>query len=104
MGFSPTPARARHRSGEHVGPSGGDVHAVAEAFTALLVRGGLTFGDGPDDAPASARMLCWMVERSFYQASRISEPELEHEAAGPSADAPSHGTACRESNTSPPPC
>lgn len=53
-------------------------HALAEAVTVLLVRCGLTNGDGPDDAPAVARVLCWMVERSFYQASRISEQELEH--------------------------
>ncbi|GFG53530.1 TetR family transcriptional regulator [Mycolicibacterium agri] len=52
-------------------------HAIAEAVAELLVRGGLPSGDGPDEASAVARMLCWMVERGFYQASRISEQELE---------------------------
>ena len=52
-------------------------HAISEAVTALLARGGVPVGDGPDDAPALARALCWMVERSFYQASRISAAELD---------------------------
>jgi AcrR family transcriptional regulator len=49
---------------------------IAEAIGALLVRSGVPPGDGPDDAPALARALCWMVERSCYQASRISVEEL----------------------------
>ncbi|SEH53749.1 DNA-binding transcriptional regulator, AcrR family [Mycolicibacterium rutilum] len=52
-------------------------HAIADAVAALLVRGGLSPGDAPDQAGAVARMLCWMVERSFYQASRISVEELD---------------------------
>ncbi|MCV7285174.1 TetR/AcrR family transcriptional regulator [Mycolicibacterium wolinskyi] len=52
-------------------------YAISEAVTALLVRGGVPLGDGPDDARALARVLCWMVERSFYQASRISAHELD---------------------------
>ncbi|WP_099024724.1 TetR/AcrR family transcriptional regulator [Mycolicibacterium palauense] len=52
-------------------------YAIAEAVTALLVRGGVPSGDGPDDAPALARALCWMVERSFYQASKFSTHDLE---------------------------
>jgi TetR/AcrR family transcriptional regulator, ethionamide resistance regulator len=43
--------------------------AIADAIAALLVRSGTTAGDGPGDAPALARALCWMVERSFYQSA-----------------------------------
>ena len=52
-------------------------HAIAEAVTVLLARGGVPLGIGPDEAPALARVLCWMLERSFYQASRISVEDLD---------------------------
>lgn len=55
--------------------------AIAEAIGGLLVRGGVAPGDGPGDAPALARAVCWMVERSFYQASRVSVEELDRTAA-----------------------
>jgi len=55
----------------------GTAHAFAEAVTALMGRAGVPLGDGPDDAAALARVWCWMVERSFYQASRISSAEID---------------------------
>lgn len=55
--------------------------AIAEAIAALLERGGAPSGDGPDDAPALGRALCWMVERSFYRASRSSADELDRTRA-----------------------
>jgi TetR/AcrR family transcriptional regulator, ethionamide resistance regulator len=51
--------------------------AFIESIANLLVRNGIPRGDGPDTAEATARALCWMVERSFYQASRVSADELE---------------------------
>lgn len=51
--------------------------AIASAIGALLIRGGVPPGDGPGDAAAVAQTLCWMVERSFYQASRISVEEID---------------------------
>lgn len=51
--------------------------AIAEAIAALLTRAGVPAGDGPGDAPALSRTLCWMVERSFYQASRVSVEEVD---------------------------
>lgn len=48
-----------------------------EAITEVLLRGGVPPGDGPGDAPALGRALCWMVERSFYQASKISLDDLD---------------------------
>jgi len=55
----------------------GTAQAIAEAIGELLVRAGTSAGDGPDDAPALSRALCWMVERSFYQASRVSAEEVD---------------------------
>lgn len=49
----------------------------AEAISAVLVRGGVPPGAGTDDAPALGRTLCWMIERSFYQASKVSDDGLE---------------------------
>lgn len=51
--------------------------SLADAITTFLIRSGVPDGDRPDDAPAMARVLCWMVERSFYQASRVSAEELD---------------------------
>jgi hypothetical protein len=48
-----------------------------EAIAEVLSRGGVSAGDGPGDAPALARALCWMIERSFYQASKISTEVLD---------------------------
>ncbi|MDT8910154.1 TetR/AcrR family transcriptional regulator [Amycolatopsis sp. PS_44_ISF1] len=50
------------------------------AITAILVRAGAPAEPGPSGAEALARVLCWMVERSFYHASAAS-PEALREAA-----------------------
>ena len=55
----------------------GTADIFIEAITAVLRRGGLPAGDGPDDAPALGRALCWMIERSFYQASKNSVGDLD---------------------------
>lgn len=47
----------------------GTVDRYAEAMTGVLERAGLPTGDGPADAAALARALCWMTERAFYHAS-----------------------------------
>ncbi|UGU32557.1 TetR/AcrR family transcriptional regulator [Mycolicibacterium smegmatis] len=43
-----------------------------DAIADVLRRGGVPTGTAPGDAPAVARALCWMIERTFYQASKIS--------------------------------
>jgi AcrR family transcriptional regulator len=55
----------------------GTADVFAEAITAVLVRGGVPLGDGPGGAPALGRALCWMIERCFYQASKISVDDLD---------------------------
>lgn len=50
----------------------GAAEVSIDAITAVLRRAGVPAGDGPADAPALARSLCWMIERSFYQASKVS--------------------------------
>jgi len=55
-----------------------DTAAVfVEAITDVLRRGGVPTGDGPGDAPALGSALCWMIERSFYQASKVSMTDLD---------------------------
>ncbi|KWX61944.1 TetR/AcrR family transcriptional regulator [Mycobacterium sp. NAZ190054] len=54
----------------------GTADVFAEAITAILSRAGVPSGDGPAAAPALGRALCWMIERSFYQASKISGDRL----------------------------
>ncbi|MDQ0381983.1 TetR/AcrR family transcriptional regulator [Amycolatopsis thermophila] len=51
-----------------------------EAITAILVRAGVASHDGPDGAPALARAVCWMIERTFYHASAISPEALDQAA------------------------
>lgn len=51
--------------------------ASIEAIGDVLCRGGVPSGDGPGEAPALARALCWMIERSFYQASKLSTAALD---------------------------
>lgn len=58
----------------------GTADVFAEAITAVLARGGVLVGDGPGDAPALGRALCWMIERSFYQASTTSFDDLDDAA------------------------
>lgn len=51
------------------------------AITTVLQRAGVPAGDAPTDAPAVARALCWMIERSFYHASQGSAGSLQDTAA-----------------------
>ncbi|MCF3960660.1 TetR/AcrR family transcriptional regulator [Streptomyces fuscigenes] len=44
------------------------VEVFAAAMRQVLVRAGLPDGDGPADAAAVARALCWMTERCYYLA------------------------------------
>lgn len=59
----------------------GTADVFAAAITAVLVRGGVSPGDGPGDASALGRALCWMIERSFYQATRKSVDDLDDAAS-----------------------
>lgn len=47
------------------------------AITAVLERAGLQPGPEPEQAPAMARALCWMIERTFYHASQESRANLQ---------------------------
>ncbi|MQY10035.1 HTH-type transcriptional regulator EthR [Streptomyces sp. RB5] len=51
------------------------------AITSVLERAGVRSGPAPDQAPAMARALCWMIERSFYHASQDSRATLEETSA-----------------------
>jgi len=51
------------------------------AITAVLERAGVQAGAAPDQAPAMARALCWMIERTFYHASQESREKLQEAAA-----------------------
>jgi AcrR family transcriptional regulator len=46
------------------------------AITAILEHMGVPAGKGPDQSSAIAEALCWMIERNFYQASRVSPARL----------------------------
>ncbi|WP_028934128.1 TetR/AcrR family transcriptional regulator [Pseudonocardia spinosispora] len=50
------------------------------AITSVLERAGVQTGGDPTQAPAMARALCWMIERTFYHASQDS-PETLREAS-----------------------
>jgi TetR/AcrR family transcriptional regulator, ethionamide resistance regulator len=47
-----------------------------DAITAILEHMGVPPGKQPDQSSAIARALCWMIERNFYQASRVSNAAL----------------------------
>jgi AcrR family transcriptional regulator len=47
------------------------------AITTVLERAGIPPGSEPEHASAMARALCWMIERTFYQASQESREELQ---------------------------
>ncbi|MFI5731634.1 TetR/AcrR family transcriptional regulator [Kribbella sp. NPDC051587] len=47
------------------------------AITAVLERAGIPTGPQPDQAPALAQSLCWMIERTFYHASQSPEDTLQ---------------------------
>lgn len=51
------------------------------AITAVLERAGIQPGTAPDQAPAMARALCWMIERTFYHASQESREKLQEASA-----------------------
>jgi len=51
------------------------------AITAVLERAGVPAGDEPEQASAMARALCWMIERTFYHASRESPEKLRSAAS-----------------------
>lgn len=46
------------------------------AITSVLERSGVEPGEAPEQAAPVARALCWMIERSFYQASRADHASL----------------------------
>jgi TetR/AcrR family transcriptional regulator, ethionamide resistance regulator len=46
------------------------------AITAILEHLGVPAGRKPDQSAAIAEALCWMIERNFYQASRVSAAQL----------------------------
>jgi AcrR family transcriptional regulator len=54
----------------------GTAELSIDAITEVLLRMGIPAGAGPQDAPAIARTLCWMIERTFYQASKVSMADL----------------------------
>lgn len=47
------------------------------AIAAVLERAGIQAGTEPSEAPAMARALCWMIERTFYHASQESREKLQ---------------------------
>lgn len=47
------------------------------AITAVLERAGIQAGTAPDQASAMGRVLCWMIERTFYHSSQVSREELQ---------------------------
>ncbi|MEW1648755.1 TetR/AcrR family transcriptional regulator [Streptomyces sp. NPDC091219] len=51
------------------------------AITAVLERAGVRAGTEPEQAPAMARALCWMIERTFYHASQESCEKLQEASA-----------------------
>ncbi|MEU0936357.1 MULTISPECIES: TetR/AcrR family transcriptional regulator [unclassified Embleya] len=51
------------------------------AITAVLERAGIRAGGEPDQAAAMARVLCWMIERTFYHASQESRENLQAASA-----------------------
>ena len=55
----------------------GAANVFIDAIATSLARSAIPRGAGPGDAPAMARALCWMIERTFYHASKVSAQELE---------------------------
>jgi TetR/AcrR family transcriptional regulator, ethionamide resistance regulator len=51
------------------------------AITIILERAGIPHGSQPGQAGAMATPICWMIERSFYYASRVSPSELQRTSA-----------------------
>lgn len=55
----------------------GAANIFIEAIAKVLMRMGVPDGTGPGDTRAVAEALCWMIERTFYQASKDSLEDLE---------------------------
>lgn len=49
-----------------------------QAIAGILQKAGVPPGASPQAAPALARCLCWMIERSYYRVSAASPEELNH--------------------------
>ena len=47
-----------------------------DAIRRVLENMGVPAGSGIDESSSIATTLCWMIERNFYQASRVSNSEL----------------------------
>lgn len=58
----------------------GTAEVFADSMKDVLVRAGVPDGPGPADAAALARALCWMTERTFYQAARGPDEALTRAA------------------------
>jgi AcrR family transcriptional regulator len=56
------------------------VEIFADTMKDVLVRAGAPDGPGTTDASALARALCWMTERTFYQAARGPDEALTRAA------------------------
>jgi hypothetical protein len=54
----------------------GTAELFIDAIRAILENMGVPPGPGIDESSAIAKALCWMIERNFYQASRVSNAEL----------------------------
>ena len=54
----------------------GTAEVFIDAIRAILEHMGVPPGPGIDESSAVAKALCWMIERNFYQASRVSNAEL----------------------------
>ncbi|MCF6390191.1 TetR/AcrR family transcriptional regulator [Mycobacterium sp. MBM] len=54
----------------------GTAEVFIDAIRAILEHMGVPPGPGVDESSSVAKALCWMIERNFYQASRVSNAEL----------------------------
>jgi TetR/AcrR family transcriptional regulator, ethionamide resistance regulator len=54
----------------------GTAEVFINAIRAILEYMGVPPGPGIEESSAVAKALCWMIERNFYQASRVSNAEL----------------------------
>lgn len=54
----------------------GTAEVFIDAIRAILEQMGVSPGPGVDESSSVAKALCWMIERNFYQASRVSNAEL----------------------------
>lgn len=54
----------------------GTAELFIDAIRRILENMGVPAGSGIDESSSIATTLCWMIERNFYQASRVSNSEL----------------------------